>query len=411
MSLQIEITPVITEDDAYKAAKACGGCNKECASGCPVNIRIPEFVGAIKDKDLEKAADIMYGDNPFPCLTGRLCSAKCEISCPKGIPIRSLERFVGDNFLPQLKKKGRAKKKVAIVGTGLSGMVVANNLIEQGAKVEMFEVKQTSGGFLAAHLPEFRVPSAVMNAELSRITPHVSITYDTMVGTMHPIESLSKDYDAVVIATGASKPVFGIKGEHLRSVFSPTEYKNSEPNGMSNAIVLGGTNHALESALVARSRGAQAMIVHDSEIEDLDVDRELLKAALSNGVQFLLLTKPLQLHGDETGNVASLRCQQMRVIEHEGGIKELAPLEDSEFHTECDHVVIARGYDAHPAIAIHSMLRQSGKQRLWTRSNGQTTIENVFAAGAVVVGYKHVEDILAHAMRVSSGVMEFLNKK
>jgi len=404
--MTIEINPILSEAQAVKAAKKCGKCKEECKRGCPVNIRIPEFVRSIKNNDLEKAADIMYGDNPFPCITGRLCVAKCEQECPRGVPIRSLERFVGDNFLPQLKKRAKIKRTAAIVGMGVTGLVVANHLIENGVSVEMFEVTNKPGGFLAANVPGFRLPAGVLTAELERVVPNVKVHFDSMVGTLHPLEELSSSFDAVILATGASKPVFGVEGEHLKNVFAPKEFLEADTSNFTDAVIIGCTDYAIESALIARQRGAKAMIIHDDELESLDVNSELLKSALSQGVQFMLLTKPLRLHGN--GSVTSLECKQMRLAEHEGGLKEIIPIEDSEFHTECDHAIIAKGYEAHPAIAIHTNLRQSGKQRLWTNSAGQTTIKNVFAAGSVVLGHKRIDEVVAHSKKVAGQVMDFL---
>jgi len=410
--MQIEITevsPALTEGKALKLAQKCGKCKEECAEGCSVRVKIPEFVRAIKAGQFEKAADIMYSDNPFPSLTGRLCSAPCEVKCPRNVPIRSLERFIGDNFLPQIKKKSKSKKTVAVVGTGISGLACANHFIEQGLQVTMIEVRQEPGGFLYFGIPEFRIPRAVLQAELGRVIPHVKVNYDKVAGTYYTIEELGNKFDAVVLATGASKPVFGIDGDYLPHVFTPTEYSHSSPGGLLNALIIGGTNGALESALVARSRGSQALIVYEKDIESMDVDRDLLKAALKNGVQFLLLTKPLRLHGESS--VSSLECLQMRLSDPFEGHREPVPIDDSEFHAECDHIIIAKGYEAHPSIAIHSNLRQAGKHKIWTNPIGQTTIENVFAAGGLVLGDRHFEDVVAHSKLIATNVVAFLKQK
>ncbi len=404
--MHIDIHAPLTEHDALKEAQKCGGCKEECSSGCAVNVKIPSFVRAIKAGQFEKAADLMYEDNPFPCITGRLCMAKCQIACPKGVKIKSLERFIGDNFLPQMKKAVKSKKSVAIVGAGVTGLVSASALIENGVDVTLIEITGQPGGFLQSSVPDFRLPSAVLNAELERVLPQVKILYDSMVGTLYPLDELAKKHDAVIVATGASKPVFGVEGEHLHNVFSPKEYIGHKANGLSQAIVIGGTNGAIESAILARRRGAQATILLEQPLDEMDIDCELMKSALDHKVGFLMLTKPLWLNGER--HVTSVQCQQLRMSDEYEGQHEVVPIEDSEFEAECDHVVIAKGYEAHPSILIHSNLRSAGKSKLWTNSMGQTTIPNVFAAGGIVLGFRPIEEVIAHAKLIAGNVVEFL---
>ncbi|MGZ6226353.1 MAG: NADPH-dependent glutamate synthase, partial [Syntrophales bacterium] len=361
-----------TEELAMAEASRCLKCKKPlCITGCPVNIRIPDFIKLIEEGKFIEAAWKLKEQNTLPAVTGRVCpqETQCEILCilgKKGDPVAigRLERFAADferrsqsTKLPEFPPP--TGKKVAIIGAGPAGLTVAGDLVMLGHKVTIFEALQVTGGVLVYGIPEFRLPKAIVKYEVDYLRRlGVEILTDYVVGKARTVEELFKEgYDAIFIGTGAGLPMFmDIPGENLVGVYSANEYLTrsnlmksfrfpeygTAPIRSKKVITVGGGNVAMDSARTALRLGAESIIVYRRSRDEMPARAEEIHHAEEEGVQLMILTNPVRVIGDEQGRVKAVECIKMELGEpDDSGRRRPIPIKGSEFIIECDTVIPA----------------------------------------------------------------------
>jgi len=370
-----EVNLGYNEDEAKQEASRCLQCkNSPCISGCPVSVEIPKFIRYIKDAKFYMAIKTIKRTNNLPGVCGRVCPQEdqCEKACIMGIKnepinIGKLERFAADIEERDVKppEPHPDRKKIAIVGSGPSGLTCASDLALKGHKVVIYEALHETGGVLKYGIPEFRLPKKMVNEEIEYIEKSgVTIKKNAVVGRLHTLDELRKKYDAVFIGSGAGLPKFlGIPGEGLNGVYSANEFltrvnlmkaykfpEYSTPIKIAKkVVVIGGGNVAMDSARSARRLGADVTIVYRRSLDEMPAREEEIKHAQEEGIHFMLLTNPSRILG--TGNVEGIECMQMMLGEQdESGRRKPVPLEDSEFINDCEQVIIAIGQGPNPLL-------------------------------------------------------------
>ena len=413
-----EVTLGYTAEMAVNEAKRCLQCKKpQCTQGCPVNIRIPEFIAKVAEGDFAAAYEIITSTNALPALSGRVCpqETQCESKCVRGVKgepvaIGRLERFVADwyrenvNAMPE--KAASNGIKVAVVGSGPSGLTCASELAKKGYQVSIFEALHTAGGVLVYGIPEFRLPKerivAREIAEVKRLG--VEIETDVIVGRTLTIDSLlgEEGYDAVFIGSGAGLPRFmGIPGENLNGVVSANEFL-TRTNLMKayseqydtpiyvgrRVVVVGGGNVAMDAVRTAKRLGAEATIVYRRSEKELPARSEEVHHAREEGILFRMLTNPVEVLADEKGWVRGVRCVEMELGEpDESGRRSPVVKPGSEFDIACDVVVMALGTSPNPLLAATTAgLETTRRGCIAADEQGATSREGVFAGGDAVTG-------------------------
>ncbi len=408
------------EKIAMEEAQRCVQCaNPKCVAGCPVRVKIPEFLSCIAEGDFLKAAKILHEDNALPAVCGRVCpqEEQCEERCivgrkKKPVAIGHLERFAADYEREQGKMEIPEKpqptgKRVAIVGAGPAGLTTAGDLLKFGHDVTIFEALHAPGGVLVYGIPEFRLPKAIVSAEVDYLVKMgVKIETNAVIGSTYSIDELFENgFHAVFVANGAGLPKFmRIPGENLNGVYSANEYLTRSnlmkaydfPNYDTpiargkNVAVFGGGNVAMDSVRTALRLGADNayLVYRRSEVEMPARDEEI-EHAKEEGIQFKLLTNPIRIIGDEQGRVKELECIQMGLGEpDESGRRRPYPLEGSEYILKVDTVVVAIGTGANPLI---SQTTPDLKINKWgyivaDEETGASSKPGVFAGGDIVRG-------------------------
>lgn len=413
-----EVALGFDDETALAEAERCLNCkNAPCRKGCPVGVNIPGFIDCIKKGDLDKAVEILKGDNNLPAVCGRVCpqEEQCEKLCIRknklggSVAIGGLERFVADYSIFRAPKKpaGGIKlngKTAAIVGSGPSGLTCAADLALAGFKVTVFEAFHKAGGVLVYGISEFRLPKALVQSEIDKLTElGVDIELNTIIGKTIMLDELAQDYDAVFIGTGAGLPTFlKIKGENLSGVYSANEYltrvnlmKAYEDDSITpvyrgkNVVVVGAGNVAMDSVRTALRLGADNVyLVYRRGREEMPARAEEIHHAEEEGVQFRLLTNPIEIMG-EKGLVTGIRCVQMELGEPDAsGRRRPVPIEGSEFEIACDQVIIAVGTSPNPLIKNSCPELETSKHGtiMINEATGETSIEDVYAGGDAVTG-------------------------
>jgi len=409
-----------SKETAITEAQRCLQCKKPaCVSGCPVNIDIPSFVGLISEEKFSDAIRKIWEKNSLPAVCGRVCpqEIQCEGECvlgKKGEPlaIGALERFVADyereygsGEVPQT--AAPTGKKVAIVGSGPSGLTVASDLLLKGHEVTLFEAFHKTGGVLVYGIPEFRLPKDIVASEIAFMEKMgLKIECDEVVGKTVTLDELFEEgYDAVYIGVGAGLPKFlNIPGENLVGIYSANEYL-TRANLMKgyrfpeydtplakgkNVVVLGAGNVAMDSARTAMRLGAEKVrIVYRRSRDEMPARAEEIHHAEEEGIEMFLLTNPTKFIGDENGRVTSMECIQMELGEpDESGRRRPVPIEGSEFILDCDLAVVAVGAGANPVLTQSDpeiALSQRG-YIIADEETGKTTKPGVWAGGDIVTG-------------------------
>ena len=405
---------------AMREASRCIQCkNPGCMTGCPVEIDIPAFINRVKEGDFQGAIAKIKEKNALPAVCGRVCpqEVQCENNCilgKKGEPVAigRLERFCadweraqGEVAIPE--KEAPTGKRVAVVGSGPSGLTVAGDLILKGHDVTVFEAFQIPGGVLVYGIPEFRLPKAIVAAEVDYMKKlGVKFQGDMVVGAIVSIDELFEEgYDAVYIGVGAGLPVFlGIPGENLIGVYSANEYL-TRSNLMKaylfpeydtpiikgkDVVVFGAGNVSMDSARTALRLGADRVrIIYRRSREEMPARIEEIHHAEQEGVEFVLLAAPLNFIGDDDGRLVGLRCQRMELGEPDAsGRRRPVPIKDSEFETECDTAVVSIGAGANPLLTKVTPDIQLNKwgNIIGDPETGKTTKKGVWAGGDIVTG-------------------------
>ena len=416
----------------------CG--NPLCVTGCPVNVNIPQFIKLLKTEKFLEAIHLMKDYNLLPAICGRVCpqEVQCESKCLLGsvgkpIAIGYLERFIADwETKNKLKECPECKApnhiKVAIIGSGPSGLTCAGELAREGYEVTIFEAFHAGGGVLIYGIPEFRLPKEIVKDEIETLKMiNVDINYNTIIGKTLNIEDL-KDmgYKAIFIGVGAGLPIFiKVPGLTLNGVLTANEfltrsnlmkaYKFPEydtPIKIGEIVtVLGGGNVTMDSARVALRLGAKRVIVvyRRSEIE-MPARREEYHHALEEGIEFQFLTNPVRFIGDENDNVKQMEVIKMRLGEpDDSGRRRPIPIENSEYLIDTDTIIIAIGTRANPILTKSIPdLKLNKWGYIETNENGKTNLEGVFAGGDIVTGSATVISAMGAGKRASKAIHEYL---
>lgn len=414
-----EVNQGLGLEEAVQEAKRCIQCkHRPCVEGCPVGVSIPEFLDALAAENLPESARILQGDNALPAVCGRVCpqETQCEAKCVRGVKgepvaIGYLERFVADWAMANAEKLTRTAlppatgKKVAVVGCGPAGLTAAGELARTGHGVTIFEALHDTGGVLRYGIPEFRLPKEIIDVEVSRLVAMgVEIECNVIVGKTLTLGQLREEFDAVFIANGAGLPtMLNIPGENLKGVYSANEFltrvnlmeAGRNPHAPTPIIagrqvaVIGGGNTAMDCVRTARRLGAErAMIVYRRGEAEMPARVEEIKHAKEEGVEFVMLTAPLEIVGNDEGWVSALRCQRMELgPPDESGRRKPVPVEGSEFDLPAEVVVNAVGTRANPLLtATAPALELNRWGNIVADESGATRIPGVFAGGDMVRG-------------------------
>jgi len=411
-----------TKEEAFIEASRCLQCpTHPCVDGCPVRIDIPAFIKAIKEENYQKAIDIVHEADLLPAVTGRVCpqEEQCQVVCimaKAGDPvgIGRLERFVADWELEN-RKKGKVSipkkddpknKKVAIVGSGPAGLTCSFDLAKMGYDVTIFEAFHVAGGVLTYGIPEFRLPKAIVNEEISLLSKiGVKIVFDFLVGRTYTIPELFKDgFNAIFIGSGAGHPQFmNIPGENLGGIYSANEfltrvnlmkaYKFPEfdtPIKIGKRVgVIGGGNVAMDAARTALRLGAEHVyLIYRRSRSEMPAREEEIVHAEEEGIEFYLLNNPLRYIGDGTGFVRKVELIKMKLGDEDAsGRRRPIPIENSEYMVDIDQAIVAIGTNPNPIIARTTYGLKTGRHgEIFADENGQTSVPGVFAGGDIVTG-------------------------
>ena len=446
-----EVALGYTPEIAIEEAKRCLNCkNQPCISGCPVNIDIPGFISHIKNGEFEEAYQVIAKDSSLPAVCGRVCpqESQCECKCTLGVKfepvgIGRLERFVADwhnehNTAPAEKPASNGHR-VAVVGSGPSGLTCAGDLAKKGYKVTIFEALHTAGGVLVYGIPEFRLPKAIVAKEVEGLKAlGVDVETNVVIGKTLTIDELFEDgFEAVFIGSGAGLPKFmGIEGEGLKGVYSANEFltrsnlmkayrDDSETPIMKGGrvIVVGGGNVAMDAARTALRMGAQVSIVYRRSMEELPARREEVEHAMEEGIDFKLLNNPVRIIGyqnpddprdPKNGTVKAVECIRMELGEpDEKGRRRPVEVPGSEFIMDADCVIMALGTSPNPLIknTTEGLETQKWGGIIVNEDTGLTSREGVYAGGDAVTGAATVILAMGAGKTVAKAIDEYLSSK
>ena len=431
------------KEEAMEEATRCLNCkNARCIQGCPVSINIPAFIAQIKDGNIEEAYKVIGQSSALPAICGRVCpqESQCESKCVRGIKgdavsIGKLERFVADYALENDIKPEKPEKtnghKVAVIGSGPSGLTCAGDLAKLGYEVTVFEALHELGGVLVYGIPEFRLPKeTVVQAEVENVKKlGVKIETNVIVGKSVRIDELMEDgYEAVFIGSGAGLPRFmGIPGENANGVFSANEYL-TRSNLMkafkdeydtpivagTKVAVVGGGNVAMDAARTALRLGAEVHIVYRRGEDELPARAEEVHHAKEEGIIFDLLTNPTEILVDEKGWVKGMKCIRMELGEADAsGRRSPVEVPGSEFEMELDTVIMSLGTSPNPLISSTTKGLDINKRKciIADENNGQTSKIGVFAGGDAVTGAATVILAMGAGKAAAKGIDEYLSAK
>ena len=436
-----EVTLGYTAEQAVEEANRCLTCkNPKCVEGCPVNVRIPEFIKKVQEGDFKAAYEIITSTNALPALSGRVCpqETQCEARCVRGIKgepvaIGRLERFVADwsrenvNAMPTKPESNGIK--VAVVGSGPAGMTCASDLAGMGYAVSMFEALHTAGGVLVYGIPEFRLPKAIVANEITKLQAQgVEVMTNMVIGRVLTIDELFEmGYKAVFVGSGAGLPMFmNIPGESLKGVMSANEYLtrtnlmkayNDEadtPVIRSKAVaVVGGGNVAMDAARCAMRLGADNVyVVYRRGEAEMPARLEEQHHAKEEGIEFKTLCNPVEILGDENGRVKAIKCIRMELGEPDAsGRRRPVEVPGSEFELEVDTVIMSLGTSPNPLIRSTTPgLDTNRKGCLIVDENEMTTRQGVFAGGDAVTGAATVILAMGAGKKGAAAIHKFLQE-
>lgn len=437
-----EVATGYSEETALDEALRCLNCPKmPCVSGCPVNIHIPEFIAKIRENDFEGAYQVIQQTSSLPAVCGRVCpqELQCESKCVRGIKgepvgIGRLERFVADWHNAHSTEAPKAAPsnghRVAVVGSGPSGLTCAGDLAKKGYKVTVYEALHTAGGVLVYGIPEFRLPKAIVQKEVDNLTAMgVDMETNTVIGKTLTIDELfEQGFEAVFVGSGAGLPNFmNIPGEAYKGVYSANEFL-TRSNLMKaykadpvtpimkggNVAVVGGGNVAMDAARTALRLGAEVHIVYRRSEEELPARVEEVHHAKQEGIIFDLLTNPVEILEDEKGWVKGMKCVRMELGEPDAsGRRRPVEIPGSEFTLELDTVIMALGTSPNPLISSTTEGLETNKRKCIVASeeNGQTSKAAVFAGGDAVTGAATVILAMGAGKAGAKGIDEYLSGK
>ncbi len=438
-----EVALGYTEAQAIAEAGRCLGCKHQpCVGGCPVKIYIPAFIKKVAEGDFEAAYRIIAESSSLPAVCGRVCpqESQCESKCVRGlkgepVAIGRLERFVADwhnaNSTEPVRKPVSNGHKVAVVGSGPSGLTCAGDLAKKGYDVTVYEALHLAGGVLVYGIPEFRLPKAIVQKEVDTLTQlGVKVETNVVIGKTITIDELMDDYgyEAVFIGSGAGLPKFmRIPGENLKGVYSANEFltrinlmKAYRPDSSTpiqrgkRVAVVGGGNVAMDAARCARRLGAEVSIVYRRTENELPARREEVEHAMEEGIEFRFLTNPLSIAAGDEGWVGSMRCQRMELGEPDAsGRRSPVAVEGSEFDLPVDCVIMALGTSPNPLIkaTTEGLETQRWGGIVVEEDTGRTSREGIYAGGDAVTGAATVILAMGAGKTAAAAIDEYLSKQ
>ncbi len=435
-----------SEEEALKEASRCLQCvKKPCIEGCPVSIDIPVFIEALREKDFQKAVEVIHDSDSLPCITGRVCpqEEQCQAVCVmkklgEPISIGRLERFLADWDLENRKVKRsvgqikitRKNKKVAVVGSGPAGLTCAAELAKKGYDAVVFEGYHKLGGVLVYGIPEFRLPKAIVENEIELIKElGVKFVNNALIGRALTIAELFKEgFQAVFVGAGAGLPNFmGIPGENLSGVYSANEfltrvnlmkaYKFPEYDTPvkkgAYVAVIGGGNVAMDSARTALRLGAKHVyLIYRRSEKEMPARKEEVIRAREEGIDFMILTNPIRYIGDEKGVVKQVECLKMELGQpDESGRRSPDSVKGSEFIIDIEEVIVAIGNTPNPIISRTTPgLKTKKRGEIEADEDGRTSLPGVFAGGDVVTGAATVITAMGAGRRAAQAIEKFLSE-
>lgn len=438
-----EVAMGYTPEMAIEEATRCLNCkHKPCVNGCPVNVRIPEFVEQVAAGEFEKAYEIITSTNGLPAVCGRVCpqESQCEGNCVRGIKgepvaIGRLERFCADyhmaNSLAAPEKPVSNGRKVAVIGAGPSGLTCAGDLAKKGYQVTIFEAFHKAGGVLVYGIPEFRLPKAIVQKEVDNLAAlGVDIETNMVVGKVLSIDEIfDMGYEACFVGSGAGLPSFmGIEGEALIGVYSANEYL-TRANLMKaylpeydtpiikskNVAVVGGGNVAMDASRTAKRLGAENVyVVYRRGMEEMPARKEEVHHAIEEGIIFKNLNNPVKLIGDENGRVSKMECVKMELGEPDAsGRRRPIEVEGSNFELDVDTVIMSIGTSPNPLIRTTTEGLEANKRGclVVNEETLQTTREGIYAGGDAVTGAATVILAMGAGKQAAESIDAYLQNK
>lgn len=439
----LEVALGYTEEQALDEAARCLNCPKHpCMDGCPVQVNIPAFIKKITEKDYEGAYQVIHDTSSLPAVCGRVCpqETQCEKLCVRGVKgesvaIGRLERFVADwhnaNVSEAAAMPASNGHKVAVIGSGPSGLTCAGDLAKKGYDVTIFEALHVAGGVLVYGIPEFRLPKSIVQKEVDGLKAMgVKIVTNAVIGRTLTIDELIEDngFEAVFIGSGAGLPMFmHIPGENLCGVYSANEFltrinlMKAYKEGSDTPImdlkgkklaVVGGGNVAMDAARCAKRLGAEVYVIYRRGMEELPARKEEVEHAVEEGIIFKTLNNPVQINGNEDGYVKSVTCIAMELGEPDAsGRRSPIAKEGSEFDIDVDSVIMALGTSPNPLIKkTTSGLETNKKGCIVVNEDGLTSRPNVYAGGDAVTGAATVILAMGAGKLAAKSIDESLTK-
>lgn len=440
-----EVSSGYTAEMAIEEANRCLGCkNHPCMDGCPVNVKIPEFIALVAEGEFEKAYHKIQETSSLPAICGRVCPQEnqCEKRCVRGIKgepvaIGRLERFVADWYM----EHGTSTvlmpvpngKKVAVVGSGPSGLACAGELAKRGYAVTVFEAFHTAGGVLVYGIPEFRLPKEIVRAEIQKLKDMgVTVMCDMVIGKVLSVQELLEEegFSAVFIGTGAGLPSFmNLEGENLNGVYSANEFltrinlmkayrfpEYDTPIYMGKrVVVVGGGNVAMDAARSAKRLGAESVsIVYRRSEEEMPARNEEIHHAKEEEIDFRVLCNPVRILGNQDGWATGVECVRMELGEADAsGRRRPIPIPDSEFVIDAEVVIIAIGQSPNPLIKDTTPDLQTNARGciVVKDESGATSKEGVWAGGDAVTGAATVILAMGAGKSAASAIDEYLSNQ
>ncbi|MDD4888691.1 MAG: NADPH-dependent glutamate synthase [Phycisphaerae bacterium] len=439
-----EVNQGLAEAVAIEEANRCIQCkNKPCIAGCPVAVRIPDFLAKVAEGDFAGAAAILQADNALPATTGRVCpqEKQCEEVCIRGkggkgqpVAIGWLERYVADwgmaHASAPVPPATRTKYKVAIVGSGPGGLTAAGELARIGHNVTVFEALHAAGGVLRYGIPEFRLPKRIVDREVANLEAlGVKIECNVVVGKTITIDQITSEFDACFIANGAGVPEFlRVPGENLKGVYSANEYLtrinlmcayDPQPGRTpilraQTTVVFGGGNTAMDGVRTSKRMGSsRAILAYRRSRAEMPARAEEVKHAEEEGIEFMFLVAPLAILGDDKGWVRGVRLQKMELGPPDAsGRRRPVPIPGSEFELECQVAIVAVGTKANPLLtATCPQLKLNKWGNIEVDANQMTSIPGVFAGGDIVRGGATVILAMGDGKRAAAAIDAYLKTK
>ena len=431
-----------SKETAIEEAKRCIQCkNRPCTKGCPVEIDIPDFIKELAEGNIDKAVEVLKSKTTLPAICGRVCpyENQCEGECTlnklgEPVGIGRLERFLADyereKGMKMPKKAKATGKKVAVVGAGPAGLTCAGDLAKMGHKVVVYEALHAPGGVLMYGIPEFRLPKAIVHAEVDFIKKlGVEINYDVVVGKTITVQELLEEFESVFIGTGAGLPRWlNIPGESLDGVYSANEFltrvnmmkaydfpHHCTPCTVGDiAATFGAGNVAMDCARTSLRMGAKkSYIIYRRTEKEMPARNEEIHHAKQEGVIFKLLTNPVEFIGDENGKIKAVKCIKMELGEpDESGRRRPVPIPNSEFTIEVDTALVAIGQSPNPLVPKSMKELETEKRgNLKVDEDGQTTVPGVFAGGDIATGAATVILAMGAGKKAARAIDKYLKSK